>query len=195
MNENNLFSLERDVIVNYYNEKISELNETLSRIQLALNNTHIDPSKNRENRNPNETDDDFRTYNERVQSLQRIYNNLLYLNNNINIIYNQCISEYDNMNRMGNIYDLNNLNNLNREHYTKIRNFYISQILPQINIANQEIQYGGRRNKLNHADMNMKDIKEMCKANQIKLSRIVNDKRVVYTKKELITKLKRKKLL
>jgi hypothetical protein len=192
MNENNLFSLERDVIVNYYNEKISELNETLSRIQLALNNTQIDPSKNRENRNPNETDDDFRTYNERVQSLQRIYNNLLYLNNNINIIYDQCIYEYDNMNSMGNIYDLNNLN---REHYTKIKNFYISQILPQINIANQEIQYGGRRNKLNHADMNMKDIKEMCKANQIKLSRIVNDKRVVYTKKELITKLKRKKLL
>jgi hypothetical protein len=192
MNKNNLFSLERDVIVNFYNEKISELNETLSRIQLALNNTQIDPSKNRENRNPNETDDDFRTYNERVQSLQRIYNNLLYLNNNINIIYDQCIYEYDNMNRMGNIYDLNNLN---REHYTKIKNFYISQILPQINIANQEIQYGGRRNKLNHADMNMKDIKEMCKANQIKLSRIVNDKRVVYTKKELITKLKRKKLL
>jgi hypothetical protein len=41
----------------------------------------------------------------------------------------------------------------------------------------------------------MKDIKELCKANQIKLSRVVEGKHVVYNKKELITKLKRKKLL
>ena len=54
---------------------------------------------------------------------------------------------------------------------------------------------GSRRNKLNHADMNMKEINELCKANQIKLSRVVNNKRVVYTKKELITKLKRKKII
>ena len=54
---------------------------------------------------------------------------------------------------------------------------------------------GGLRNKSKHPDMNMKDIKELCKANQIKLSKTVNDSRVVYTKKELITKLKRKKLL
>ena len=50
---------------------------------------------------------------------------------------------------------------------------------------------GGYRN----LNMNLKDVKELCKANQIKLSRVVNDKRVAYTKKELITKLKRKKLL
>lgn len=50
---------------------------------------------------------------------------------------------------------------------------------------------GGYRN----LNMNVKDIKELCKANQIKLSRVVNDKRVAYTKKELITKLRRKKLL
>jgi len=54
---------------------------------------------------------------------------------------------------------------------------------------------GGYRNKSKHTDMSMKDIKELCKANQIKLSKTVNDARVVYTKKELITKLKRKKLL
>ena len=54
---------------------------------------------------------------------------------------------------------------------------------------------GGRRNKPNYADMTMKDIKELCKANQIKLSRVVNDKRVAYKKKELITKLKRKKVI
>ena len=54
---------------------------------------------------------------------------------------------------------------------------------------------GGYLNKSKHIDMSMKDIKELCKANQIKLSKTVNDARVVYTKKELITKLKRKKLL
>jgi hypothetical protein len=37
-------------------------------------------------------------------------------------------------------------------------------------------------------------IKELCKANQIKLSRIIDGKRVVYKMKELITKLKRKKI-
>ncbi len=62
---------------------------------------------------------------------------------------------------------------------------------------------GSRRNKATpkpkakpqHKDMTMKDIKEMCKANQIKLSKVVEGKRVVFKKKELITKLKRKKLL
>lgn len=54
---------------------------------------------------------------------------------------------------------------------------------------------GGRRNKPTYDTMTMKDIKEHCKANQIKLSRVVNDKRVVYKKKELITKLKRKKVI
>ncbi len=39
-----------------------------------------------------------------------------------------------------------------------------------------------------------KRIKELCKANQIKLSRIIDGKRVVYKMKELITKLKRKKI-
>ena len=46
-----------------------------------------------------------------------------------------------------------------------------------------------------HREMNVKDIKELCKANQIKLSRVVDGKRVAYKKKELMTKLKRKKLL
>ena len=54
---------------------------------------------------------------------------------------------------------------------------------------------GGRRNKPNFIDMTMKDIKELCKDNQIKLSRVVKDKRVVYKKKELLTKLKRKKVI
>jgi hypothetical protein len=54
---------------------------------------------------------------------------------------------------------------------------------------------GGRRNKPTYDTMTMKDIKEHCKANQIKLSRVVNDKRIVYKKKELLTKLKRKKVI
>jgi hypothetical protein len=54
---------------------------------------------------------------------------------------------------------------------------------------------GGSRNKPNYDTMTMKDIRELCKANQIKLSRVVNDKRVVYKKKELLTKLKRKKVI
>ena len=54
---------------------------------------------------------------------------------------------------------------------------------------------GRRRNKSKQTDMNMKDIKNLCKKNQIKLSKVVNDKRIVYKKKELITKLKRKKLI
>jgi hypothetical protein len=65
---------------------------------------------------------------------------------------------------------------------------------------------GGRRNpkkkpakkptKLNRgADMNMKDIRGLCKVNQIKLSKTKDGVRVIYTKKELITKLRRKKIL
>jgi len=53
------------------------------------------------------------------------------------------------------------------------------------------VMEGGGR----HREMNVKDIKELCKANQIKLSRVVDGKRVAYKKKELMTKLKRKKLL
>lgn len=54
-----------------------------------------------------------------------------------------------------------------------------------------ELGHSGGR----HHEMNLKDIKEVCKANQIKLSRVVDGKRVAYKKKELMTKLKRKKLL
>jgi len=66
-----------------------------------------------------------------------------------------------------------------------------------IKFANENnITHGGRRrNNSKHADMKMKDVKILCKKNQIKLSATVNGKRVVYTKKELITKLKRKKAL
>lgn len=54
---------------------------------------------------------------------------------------------------------------------------------------------GGRRNQPKHADVKMKDIKGLCKANNIKLSRVIDGKRVPYNKKELLTKLKRKKII
>jgi hypothetical protein len=70
---------------------------------------------------------------------------------------------------------------------------------------NSELKGGNRRNKAKPKtkptpkakpdDMNMKDVKDLCKANQIKLSKVVNEKRVRFTKKELLTKLKRKKLI
>jgi hypothetical protein len=56
-----------------------------------------------------------------------------------------------------------------------------------------ELIGGGRYH--NNTTMTMKDIRELCKDNQIKLSRVVNDIRVVYKKKELLTKLKRKKVI
>ena len=54
---------------------------------------------------------------------------------------------------------------------------------------------GGRRNNSKYTDISMKYIKSLCKTNQIKLSTTINNKRVTYTKNELITKLKKKKLL
>lgn len=57
---------------------------------------------------------------------------------------------------------------------------------------------GGRRKptkKPTKATMNMKDIRRLCKANQIKLSTTKDGVRIIYKKKELITKLKRRKIL
>jgi len=55
---------------------------------------------------------------------------------------------------------------------------------------------GGRRyiksNRVMKYIKELKELKELCKANQIKLSRIIDGKRVVYKKAELITKLKRR---
>jgi hypothetical protein len=85
-----------------------------------------------------------------------------------------------------------------------LRTYSYYNTLREIYKKNENLFNGGsRRNKPKpkpkakpkHEDMTMKDNKEMCKANQIKLSKVVEGKRVVYKKKELITKLKRKKLL
>ena len=64
---------------------------------------------------------------------------------------------------------------------------------------NPDAVFGGGNRRIKatpkHEDMTMKDIKEICKANEIKLSKVVEGKYVAFKKKELITKLKRRKLL
>lgn len=76
---------------------------------------------------------------------------------------------------------------------SKYRNDSIKSFFIYKNIYNNT--NGGRYNNLNYTEINIKDIKYMCKANQIKLSKVVNGTRIVYTKKELLTKLKRKKII
>ena len=209
LSSNNLFPADsaqineeddRDIVVDLYNAKIAELNAALLKIQLQENNTpfNADSSKNSENINPNAMEDWFKTYLARVQHLQSIYNELLRLRNGFDIIFNQCNSEYNNMSGvLRSFYTQEDILNLNKRHKKIIEDFYSIRIMPQIKVVETETfeQSGGRRNYANNTDINMKDIKELCKANQIKLSRVVNDKSIVYTKKELITKLKRKKLL
>ena len=75
--------------------------------------------------------------------------------------------------------------------FTKMKNFQETAIYDELSLTNG----GRRRNHPKHTDMTMKDIKELCKANQIKLSKVVDDKRVCYKKNELLTKLKRKKVI
>jgi len=89
------------------------------------------------------------------------------------------------------------------ERFRKLKEdqYLIDEILKD-NINEKLKKSGGRRKpttkkskKSNHADMNMKDIRRLCKANQIKLSTTKDGVRIIYKKKELITKLKRKKIL
>ncbi len=79
---------------------------------------------------------------------------------------------------------------VNEENETLLKK--IEDRLSDIEKSNR-ISGGGRYH--NNTTMTMKDIRELCKDNQIKLSRVVNDIRVVYKKKELLTKLKRKKVI
>jgi hypothetical protein len=193
---------DRYTVVNLYNEKVAALNDALSKIEFEERITSFNPnsSKNTENVDPNAQEDLFKIYFARLQVLQVNYNALLTLRNGLDIIFNQCNNEYNNMSGpLKSFYTSKDILNLNQHHKKTINDFYETHIIPQIRLANAETfqQNGSRYNKSKskHTDMNMKDIKELCKANQIKLSKIVNDKTVVYTKKELITKLKRKKLI
>ena len=63
-----------------------------------------------------------------------------------------------------------------------------------INRNHYKVYYAPLERSGGKSQSQSKRIKELCKANQIKLSRIIDGKRVVYKIKELITKLKRKKI-
>lgn len=99
--------------------------------------------------------------------------------------------------------ELKKLNNIKEEesHYilkTKQKNVMEKVDNDDIPDFDDDEIYGGRRKpkkKPTNATMNMKDIRRLCKANQIKFSKTKDGIRVIYTKKELITKLKRKKIL
>ena len=86
-----------------------------------------------------------------------------------------------------------NKNNIiiDTNYYNKLYDPYYDPSLPILSKMSKIT--GGRHNKSNSLDM--KYIKDLCKANQIKLSTTKNDERIIYTKKELITKLKRKKII
>jgi hypothetical protein len=94
--------------------------------------------------------------------------------------------------------DDQNFKNRFLEHIKKGNNLDLLETQIKLYIENQNrLKYstGGRRNKTNEKDMKMDDIKKLCKNNEIKLSKTVNDKRIIYTKKELITKLRKKNIL
>jgi len=86
-----------------------------------------------------------------------------------------------------------NKNNIiiDTNYYNKLYDPYYDPSLPILSKMSKIT--GGRHNKSNSLDM--KYIKDLCKANQIKLSITKNDERIIYTKKELITKLKRKNII
>jgi hypothetical protein len=118
---------------------------------------------------------------------------------------NEIPSNIDDKYGVNVFYDENDVN--------KDKDAYLQELRSKTLYTNLEKEFkgtdggGSRRNKATpkskpkpkakpkHEDMTMKDIKELCKVNQIKLSKVVEGERVVYKKKELITKLKRKKLL
>ena len=85
--------------------------------------------------------------------------------------------------------------------YKLLRDQYDLYLIIIDDIDTKLNKVGGRRKpkkkptKSNHATMNMKDIRRLCKANQIKLSTTKDGVRIIYKKKELITKLKRRKIL
>lgn len=64
----------------------------------------------------------------------------------------------------------------------------------KINRNHYKVYYAPLERSGGKSKSQSKRIKELCKANQIKLSRIIDGKRVAYKMKELITKLKRKKI-
>ena len=184
-------------------KKYSELSSSFSSlINPDHNNINSYIVTNKENLNPNDVDNTFK-----INKIRDIVDVLVKIHDFIN---KELLKEFKinlitykiEKNEMMSRYLDDTENNLYiKKHYKELEKqktieYFETKVIPVIEFAEEALnQKGGRRNKLNHADMNMKDIKELCKANQIKLSKTENNKRVVYTKKELITKLKRKKVI
>jgi hypothetical protein len=81
----------------------------------------------------------------------------------------------------------------NIEYFLKSQ--YLIKLFPNmilVNAAGGSKKLTKQKPKGKHDDLKMKDIKELCKANKIKLSKVVKGKNVAYKKKELLTKLKKK---
>ena len=83
------------------------------------------------------------------------------------------------------------INYLDDTEYSINRNFKAKINRNHYKVYYTPLERSGGKSK---SQSQSKRIKELCKANQIKLSRIIDGKRVVYKMKELITKLKRKKI-
>jgi hypothetical protein len=214
---------EPDEVIMLYHEKekilydllanIKKIYRELSSSYLSLvnpdyNNTNSYIVTNEENLNPNDFNNRFKIIKIRdiVDDLVKIHDHIykkllkkfeIHLST-YKILKNEMIDRYLDDKENNYLYVKEELKENEKQ---KIIKYFEKKAVPLIEFADELFkqkelnQYGGRRNKLNQADMNMKELKELCKANEIKLSKKVNDKRVVYTKKELITKLKRKKLL
>ena len=104
----------------------------------------------------------------------------------------------DRMKNKADVTLINEINALKEKDEKSFRTDYslLRKKVDESNVAyNTTLQEIAKSSGGRYREMNMKDIKELCKANQIKLSRVVDGKRVAYKKKELMTKLKRKKLL
>jgi len=148
--------------------------------------------------------------NHTVESITNLQHSILFSQTNaIRIIdeYNKLITASKSLGALKGFEltesELKELNNIKKEESYYILETKQKNVME--NVDNNDIPdfdddeiYGGRRKpkkKPTNATMNMKDIKRLCKANQIKLSKTKDGIRIIYTKKELITKLKRKKIL
>lgn len=73
--------------------------------------------------------------------------------------------------------------------------FIETHLKAKINRNHYKVYYAPNEHSGGKSQSQSKRIKELCKANQIKLSRIIDGKRVAYKMKELIIKLKRNKIM
>lgn len=124
---------------------------------------------------------DFYTFETRNEELNNSY--IAYL-----ALYSKFLFHYTTIINNIEIGDLNKyIDDTNR--------FIETHLKAKINRNHYKVYYAPLERSGGKSQSQSKRIKELCKANQIKLSRIIDGKRVAYKMKELITKLKRKKIM